>query len=194
MSNQKYNIIYADPAWTYLDPKGTKGAAAKYDLMSTEDIKNLPVKDISADDCVLFMWAVMPQLQEALDVMKAWGFTYKTCGFTWVKKTKNNKWFFGMGNYTRSNAELCLIGTKGKIKRKRGNISSVICTKIQEHSKKPDIVREKIVDLFGNLPRIELFARQVPKGWHVWGNDSEINMWEEYSIKKKKNNLKKFLI
>jgi len=170
---KKYNIIYADPAWSYRDKAlaGNRGAESKYQVMSVDEIKKLPVETITHDDCILFMWATFPNLREALDVIDAWGFDYKTVGFTWVKKTKNGHNFMGMGNYTRSNAEVCLIARKGKIKRIDAGIRQIIESIPERHSKKPDIVRDKIVDLVGELPRVELFARNETDGWDVWGNE-----------------------
>lgn len=174
--NKKYNIIYADPPWSYRDKAlaGNRGACCKYPVMSIEDICNLNVKEIAADNCVLFMWVTMPKLNECFDVIKSWGFEYKTCAFTWVKKNKkSDSWFWGMGRWTRANAELCLLATKGKPTRVSAKVHSIIDTPIEEHSKKPDIVRDKIVELCGDLPRIELFARQKAEGWDVWGNEVE---------------------
>lgn len=171
---KKYNIIYADPPWSYNDKAlaGNRGACCKYSVMTTEDIANLPIKEMSADDCILFMWVTMPKLNEVFDVIKSWGFEYKTCGFTWVKRNKkSNSWFWGMGRWTRANAELCLIATKGKPKRQSASINQIIDTPIEQHSKKPDIVRDKIVELCGDLPRVELFARQKHEGWDSWGNE-----------------------
>jgi len=116
----------------------------------------------------------MPKLNEVFDVIKNWGFEYKTVAFTWVKKNKKSKgWFWGMGRWTRANAELCLLATKGNPKRINAGIHSIIDTPVQAHSQKPDIVRDKIIELVGDLPRIELFARQKTKGWDVWGNEIE---------------------
>lgn len=172
--NKKYQIVYADPPWSYNDKAsaGKRGASFKYPTQEKEWLRKLPVPLLADTDCVLFLWVTMPLLDEGLELIKAWGFEYKTVAFTWVKKNKKaDSWFFGMGNWTRSNSELCLIGIKGKIKRKSAGISSVVATPIQEHSKKPDCVREKIVELMGDLPRIELFARQKTNGWDVWGNE-----------------------
>ena len=172
---KKYNIIYADPPWSYKDKcnAGKRGAGYKYPTQGIDWIKNLPVQNICADDCFLFLWVTMPLLQEGLDTIKAWGFQYKTCAFTWVKKNKNkDSWFWGMGNFTRSNAELCLLGVKGKPKRVSAYVHSVVDTPIEGHSVKPATVRDRIVELCGDLPRIELFARTYPSCyWHVWGND-----------------------
>ena len=108
----------------------------------------------------------------ALKVIKEWGFEYKTCGFSWVKKNKKaDSLFWGMGYYTRSNNEICLLATKGKPKRVSSGVHQVVIDKIREHSRKPDCVRDRIVKLCGDLPRIELFARQKTPGWDVWGNE-----------------------
>tara|TARA_R110000765_G_scaffold353808_2_gene443733 strand:- start:37 stop:633 length:597 start_codon:yes stop_codon:yes gene_type:complete len=174
--NKKYNIIYADPCWSYKDKakSGKRGADFKYKTQSDLWIKTLPIQDISEDDCLLFMWVTMPFLKVGLEVIESWGFEYKTCGFNWVKKNKiSDSWFWGMGNWTRSNSELCLLGVKGKPKRVSASVHSVIDTRIEHHSKKPDCVRDKIVELCGDLPRIELFARQKVEGWDSWGNEFE---------------------
>ena len=175
-TDKKYQIIYADPAWSYRDKAlaGNRGAGCKYDVMNIEDICNLPIKNISADDCVLFMWVTMPKLNECFDVIKAWGFDYKTCAFTWVKKNrKSDSLFWGMGRWTRANAELCLLATKGNPKRADAGVHSVIISPIEEHSKKPPETRDRIVRLLngGGLSKIELFARQVTDGWDCWGNE-----------------------
>ena len=170
----KYNIIYADPPWSYQDMAlaGNRGACCKYSVMSIKDICDLPIHNIADDNCILFMWVTMPILNECFDVIKAWGFKYKTCAFTWVKKNKKSEsWFWGMGSWTRSNAEICLLATKGKPQRMSASVHQIIDTPIEKHSKKPDIVRDKIVELCGDLPRVELFARQPTEGWAVWGNE-----------------------
>lgn len=114
----------------------------------------------------------MPKLNEVFEVIKNWGFVFKTCGFTWIKKNKKaNTNFMGMGRWTRANAELCLIVTKGKPQRVSAGVHSVVESPIEGHSKKPDVVRDKIVELCGDLPRIELFARQKVDGWDCIGND-----------------------
>jgi N6-adenosine-specific RNA methylase IME4 len=176
LPNKKYQIIYADPPWSYRDKAkaGNRGACFKYNTQSKEWIDNLPVKDISDDNCILFLWVTMPKLNECWDLIKLWGFDYKTVGFTWVKRNKvAPSWFWGMGRWTRANAELCLIATKGKPKRINAGIHSVVDTSIEQHSKKPAEVRNRIVELIGDLPRIELFARQKTDGWDVWGDEIE---------------------
>jgi len=171
-SGKKYNIIYADPPWSYNDKAlaGNRGAGCKYDLMSLEELKNLPLENICNDDCILFMWATFPQLSEALQLIKSWGFKYKTVGFVWIKKNKDLSNFTGMGWYTRSNAEIVLIARKGKIKIKNHSVNQVIETIRESHSKKPGGVRDRIVKLCGDLPRIELFSRQEIYGWDSFGN------------------------
>jgi N6-adenosine-specific RNA methylase IME4 len=170
----KYNIIYSDPPWTYRDKasSGKRGVHYKYDLMTLQDIKSLPVSQISADNSILFLWVTFPLLKEGLEVIESWGFKYKTIGFNWVKKnTKTDSLFFGMGNFTRSGSELCLIGTKGKPKRVNASIYSSVVEPIRKHSQKPDQVRDNIVKLMGDLPRVELFAREAHEGWDVIGNE-----------------------
>lgn len=145
-----------------------------YGAMNIEDIKNIPVNEIADDDCILFMWATFPKLQEALDVINAWGFQYKTNAFTWVKKNKKaDSLFWGMGRWTRSNAEICLLAVKGSPKRLDMGVHSVIYAPIDKHSKKPQETRDRIIRLVGDIPKVELFAREVPEGWDVWGNEVE---------------------
>jgi hypothetical protein len=171
---KKFNIIYADPAWSYQDKSCSGNASDQYQTMSIEDICNLPVKDIADKDCVLFLWATYPLLPEALKVIEAWGFKYKSIAFQWVKlNKKNGKPFYGLGRWTRGNTEPCLIATKGKPSRVSYSVFQLIQTPIERHSKKPDIVRDKIVQLMGDLPRIELFARNKVEKWSAWGNEIE---------------------
>lgn len=183
---KKYQIIYADPPWSYrdytsketaeknLNSNSKRSVVMKYDLMTIEEIKNLPVKDLADENCILFLWVTMPKLNEIFPIIDSWGFKYSTCGFVWIKKNKKSGGnFWGMGRWTRSNAELCLIGIKGKPQRLSASIHSVVESAIEEHSKKPHIIRDKIVELCGDLPRIELFAREKTEGWDVWGNEVE---------------------
>lgn len=140
--------------------------------MDILDIKELPIKKITENNCMLFLWVTFPNLQEGLDTIKAWGFTYKTLGFSWIKTNrKNGKPFFGIGYYTKSNCEVCLIGVKGKPIKQSNSVSSVIISPREEHSKKPAEARNKIVDLCGDVSRIELFARQIVDGWDCWGKE-----------------------
>jgi len=175
--NKKYQIIYCDPPWGFrgYDLKSeARYVGNKYAVMNLEDIQNLPINSIADDDCILFLWVTMPKLNECWELIKKWGFEYKTVAFTWVKRNKKSpSWFWGMGRWTRANAELCLLATKGKPKRINAGIHSVVDTPIRAHSQKPDEVRERIVRLVGDLPRIELFAREKTPGWDVWGNEVE---------------------
>ncbi len=182
---KKYNIIYADPAWSYDDKSLNRGGAERhYRTMSIEDIKDIPVDYIAATNSTLFLWATFPKLQEALDTIKAWGFQFKTLAFVWIKTNKRTNpdqiaflpaesfdTFMGMGRWTRSNAEICLLATKGKPKRINCDVHSVIYAPIDKHSKKPRETRDRIVRLLGDLPRVEMFARQNTPGWDTWGNE-----------------------
>lgn len=184
-TQNKYNIIYADPAWSYKNwsVKGAKWSSAinHYALMDKKTIQQLPIPAIADKDCILFLWVTFPCLEEGLELIKAWGFRYKTCGFCWIKQNKiSDGLYVGMGYWTRANAEICLIATKGKIKRINKSVRQVIMSRIREHSRKPDEARQRIVDLVGDLPRIELFARQQFPGWDCWGN--EINETEGEKI------------
>ena len=142
--------------------------------MKLEEICALPVAEIAAPDSVLFLWATFPMLAEALRVISAWGFKYKTVAFVWLKLNKKSlSWFYGMGFWTRSNAEICLFATKGHPKRQSKSVHQLIISPVEAHSKKPDITRDKITELMGEFPRVELFARQPTPGWDVWGNEVE---------------------
>ena len=192
--NKKYNIIYADPPWTFktYSEKGKekKSPELHYSCMHIEDIYNLPIQSIAEDNSVLFLWVTNPLLEQGLECIKKWGFVYKTVGFSWYKKNKiASTMFFGLGYWTRANTEICLLATKGNPKRVDKGISQVIenldfnylyteqiFATIREHSRKPDEVREKIVKLCGDLPRIELFAREQFEGWDAWGNQIECSI------------------
>jgi len=175
LPDKLYNIILADPAWSYRDkrdkhPRLCGGASVHYNTMTVDDIKNLPVNKIADKNCMLFLWVTFPNLREGLEVMKVWGFDYRTLGFSWIKlNKKNGKPFFGIGYYTKSNCEVCLIGVKGKPIVASNFVSSVVMSPREKHSKKPDVVRDKIVQLCGDIPRIELFARERAEGWDSWG-------------------------
>jgi len=192
---EKYQIIYADPPWRFknwsmseLAKRGEKWARkngrSPYNVMDNEDIYKLPIKDLADKNCILFLWATYPKLQEALETIKFWGFIYKTVAFTWVKQNKvADGWHFGLGYWTRGNPEICLLGTKGKPKRIDCNVANLTISHLQEHSKKPDIIRNKIVQLMGDLPRIELFARTKVKGWDSIGYDVDgMNLSESIKL------------
>ena len=176
---KKYQIIYADPPWRYKDKLGSHSAKMgaceyHYKTMSIEDICNLKINDIADKNCILFLWATMPKLQEAFKVIKAWGFKHKTTGFTWIKlNPKAGTIFKGIGRWVQGNAELVLLCTKGRPKRISKSVSQIVMAKRGKHSVKPNEVRKRIVQLMGDLPRIELFAREKTPGWDVWGNEVE---------------------
>ncbi|AGH44489.1 MT-A70 family methyltransferase [Paraglaciecola psychrophila] len=175
--DKKYDVIYADPAWSYTDKcnSGKRGAGFKYPCMNLSDLMQLPVKRLAADNCFLFMWHVGPMPLEALKLVEAWGFTFKNMkAFTWVKKTKNGLDHFGMGNYTRANSEDCLIAVKGRPKRVDASVRQIVKAAKRAHSQKPDEVRDRIVKLAGDDKNfIELFARHEHKLWDCWGNEIE---------------------
>lgn len=173
MRSKRYNIIYADPPWSFnFHKRGLKDKSHLYQTMKAQDIVGLPIKELVSDDCVLFLWVMNSEIPLALDVIDSWGFKYKTVAFTWVKTTKNT-YHFGGGNWTRSNPEICLLATKGKPKRMSASVRNLCISPLREHSRKPDEVRDAIVQLCGDLPRVELFARQQHPGWDVWGNEVE---------------------
>ena len=165
-------MIYADPPWQYRNNKGQGVAENHYNTMSMDELRALPVADLAAKDCALFLWVTMPMLFEAQKVLDAWNFRYKTVAFVWVKQNrKGSGIFWGMGYWTRANAEICLLATKGHPKRQARNIHQVIISPVEEHSKKPEEARRRIEALMGDVPKIELFARRTSPGWDVWGNE-----------------------
>ena len=173
VDGKKYTVIYADPPWRY-DQKSLQGAAEKhYSTMSIEELCALPVEYLAAKDCALFLWTTFPMIPEALRLIEAWGFKYRTAAFVWLKQNrKNHGWFYGLGFWTRGNAELCLFAKRGRPKRNSASVHQLIIKPIEQHSKKPDETRDRIVMLMGDVPRIELFARQKTEGWDVWGNEA----------------------
>lgn len=178
---KKYQIIYADPPWAYNSKRSnyidnSSGETIRhYDTLTIEELKSMPIGDIIDKNCMLFLWATFPQMQEALDLIKSWGFVYKTVAFSWVKTTKDGtNLLLELVIIQEIMLKYCLLGVKGKPLKQVGNMSSVVISPREEHSKKPDLVREKIVELCGDVPRIELFARKQTKGWDTWGNEVEI--------------------
>jgi len=172
--DSKYQIIYADPPWNF-NFKNRKGLStvakeALYETMKPQDVLVLPVHNITENNCALFLWVMDSQIQLGLDVIRAWGFEYKTVAFTWVKLAKT-KYHFGGGNWTRSNPEQCLLATKGNIKRMSASVRQLVIEPRREHSRKPDRIRNDIIELVGDLSRIELFARENTEGWDVWGDE-----------------------
>lgn len=193
LKKNAYNIIYADPPWrfeTYSEEGKDRSAEKHYHCMSFEDICKLPVQDLAADDCTLLMWVTDPMLDKGLELMREWGFKFVTVGFYWGKTNKMNvgslkkvksleelenwvsdQFFTGMGYWTRANPEICLLGTKGKPKRLSKSVRRLIVSQRREHSRKPDCTYERIIDLLGDLPRVELFCRSAPAGWDTFGNE-----------------------
>lgn len=180
----KFDILYSDPPWRYAD-KGCNGAAEKqYSTMTLAEIKALPVKDIASDNCVLFMWATWPLLPLQLPVISAWGFDYKSVAFVWLKCNRQKgeadqmrmfpdqqlDHFYGLGRWTRGNTEMCLLATRGKPKRASKDVDQVIYAPVGRHSEKPAEARQRIVQLMGDRPRLEMFARRVAPGWQCAGN------------------------
>ncbi len=182
LPRKKYGVIYADPPWEYTLTGGVKNsrglAKTHYNTMTLTEICALPVQNITQKGgAICFLWATFPMIGEALRVMEAWGFTYKTAAFVWAKTyAKSGKLFWGMGQYTRANAEVCLLGItpgfKAKERIKSHRVHQIIEAPFEGHSRKPDAVRRRIVELLGDVPRIELFARQRAEGWDAWGDEA----------------------
>lgn len=178
-----FKAIYADPPWhfeTRSDVCDQRGPGGHYSTMRLAEIESLPVGDLAANDCVLFMWATWPMLPQALALIETWGFVYKTCGFDWMKAddrqpdmfTDSVKVQVGMGYWTRANSEPCLLATRGKPKRLNADVRMGIIEPRREHSRKPDCVPGRIERLVEG-PYLELFARTQRPGWTVWGNQTD---------------------
>jgi len=183
LPNKKYNIIYADPAWKYNDkrngegknnPNGAGGALKHYKCMDIEEIKSLRVPEITDENCMLFLWATSPFMKAAIEVIESWGFKFITIPFVWIKMRNDmsEPRKDGIGNYTLNNAEYVLLGRKGKYWRNSTKVKQILLNPKMGHSKKPEEIRKRIEELCGDLPRIELFARDKAEGWDVWGNEA----------------------
>lgn len=185
---QKYGAILADPPWAF---KAWSGytiptrvdqrwdlAANHYPPMLIDDICRLPVSDYVNDDCALFCWVTWPTLLDGLRAIEAWGFTYKTCAFCWVKGNTlplfpdDFKDKMGLGYWTRANSEVCLLATRGSPKRSNADVRQVIQAPLREHSRKPDEIYTRIERLVAG-PYLEIFARQRWPGWDQWGNETD---------------------
>ena len=169
-----FGCIYADPPWafrTWSGKKHTPHRTANDHYMTTETtaLQDIPVAEIAAKDCALFMWVVDSHIAEAIDLGRAWGFEFKTRAFTWRKLTAGGKARIGMGYWTRKQTELCFLFTKGKVKRKDMGVREIIDAPRREHSRKPDETYDRIERLVDG-PYLELFARQAWPGWQAWGN------------------------
>lgn len=186
--NKKYKIIYADPPWQYSSKElygdkicGYKNGHRKrfadlkriYNIMSLEEIKSLNIKTIIDKDCALFLWVTDSHLKEGLSIIDYWGFKYKTIAFVWLKKYKTGTTVFNFAPWTLKSTEICLLGTRGKMSqyKKSNNVKQLVIAERTKHSKKPNEVRNRIIELFGDLPKIELFARYRAEGWDTWGNE-----------------------
>ena len=168
-----YDIIHADPPWSFENwsEKGEdRNASQHYDTMGWKDIAALPGGELASGSCACFLWCVDPLLDKGFDVLRAWGFRFVTVAFTWAKQTSTgNAWHMGTGYYTRANPETCLLGMIGSLERQSAAVRQLIVEPVREHSRKPDRVANDIVQLFGDLPRVELFARTARPGWASWG-------------------------
>lgn len=176
---KKYQIIYADPPWRMKEPHKEYGTP--YGSMSNDEIISLSVKDIADKNCALFLWTISSKLDVAMEVCRAWGFEYKTIGFTWIKTSRAT----GIPNcrlasYTLSATEVCILAMRGRVPKQSYKVRQVLLSPREKHSKKPDEIRNRIVELFGDLPRIELFAREKSEGWDVWGDEVESNVKLDY--------------
>lgn len=172
-----HRVILADPPWRFenwSEAGEGRNPNQHYDCMSIADIKALPVGHLAARDCVLFCWVIDPLLPEALDVIRHWGFTYVTVGFTWAKQNRSGEgWFMGTGYYTRANPEVCLIARMGApgLPKSRG-VRQLVVEPVRAHSRKPDRIHADIEAMFDG-PYLELFARAPRAGWTVWGNQTD---------------------
>ncbi|MBE6822641.1 MAG: modification methylase [Ruminococcaceae bacterium] len=196
LPNKKYDIIYADPPWDYngkmqYDKSSIKtenvgfkknifisSAAFKYPTLKLKELKELDVKSIAADDCLLFMWTTGPQMANAVELGQAWGFEYKTVAFVWDKMVHNP------GRYTLSQTEFCLVFKRGRIPTPRGarNIRQLVQVPRGKHSEKPEHVIDGITKMFPKQRKIELFARKNYNGWDNWGleiPDSKIDIFSQ---------------
>lgn len=179
---RKYRVIYVDPAWKFGNRNTggsmTSSAESKYTVTSVADMAALPVAQLADEHCLLVMWWVGAMPQEAIDLCRAWGFRLVNMnGFVWRKLTKTGIPFFGMGFATRASSESALIGVRGKLGEliKDHSVRAVIEAKVGRHSEKPYAFREAIEKLCGDVPRVELFARDAADGWDCWGNQAPID-------------------
>ncbi len=179
-----FGAILADPPWGFEVWSGpekkvaSRGTVAPYQTMEMADIAALPIAELGAENCVLFMWCVWPTLPEAIGVIENWGFKYKTCAFAWLKADPYRLWaldedvHMGLGYWTRANSEVCLLATRGKPKRRDNSVRQGIIAPKRQHSRKPDGIHERIERLVAG-PYLELFARQQRPNWTVWGNETD---------------------
>lgn len=181
---KRYSVIYADPPWRFnnYSAKGEgRNAVAHYPCMAFRDLFALPIGAAARDDCVLFLWATDPLLPQALELISAWGFAYKTVGFYWAKLNKSaspasfgpGDFFTGLGYWSRANVEQCLLATRGRPRRLAKDVKRLVVAPRREHSRKPEEVYERIERLTAG-PYLELFARESRPGWDSWGHQSDL--------------------
>ena len=181
-TDKKYQIIYADPPWKYGSKKYQDGnrdfdklEKNHYQTMTISELKKLPIENILDKDAICFIWVTDSHLKEGIEVIESWGFKYKTIAFNWIKYYESGQECVNFAPWTLKSWEICLLGTKGTMGKykKANNIRGLLKEIRTEHSKKPDKARKRIEQLFGDIPRIELFARQKTQGWDYWGNEVE---------------------
>lgn len=178
---KKYKIIYADPPWKYervkqyQDNKRRFENLKPYSVMSMEAMCALPIRNVIDDNCACFLWTTDSHLKEGIELLEAWGFRYKTVAFNWIKKTNKGRVFVNFAPWTLKSSELCLLGTKGTMSKykKSNNVRQLIEAERTVHSKKPVEAIKRIEELFGNIPRLEMFCRFPREGWDVWGDEVE---------------------
>lgn len=179
-TDKKYNIIYADPPWKYGSKQPFRSGGVRfhkleeeYPTVSTDEMCKWDIGRIADNDCALFMWTTDSHVEDAIQLMKSWGFKYVTIAFVWVKQTKNGNQVSNLGAWTMKNCEICLFGTRGAMKKykKSNSVQQLLYAERTKHSRKPDEARKRIEQLFGDIPKIELFAREYADGWDCWGNE-----------------------
>ena len=184
-----FNVILADPPWDFRQKLGSRGADKKYSTIPDKALMDLDVGSLGAANCTLFLWTTASHLPVAINLMEKWGFKYNTVAFTWVKTKKNSplEYSMGMGFSTRSNAEFCLLGKRGSLERKDKAVHSIVAEPRGPHSAKPEAVREGIERLYGDVPRLELFARYCRAGWVQTGFEMDgrdisdfISFWKDW--------------
>jgi len=176
---KKYKVILIDPPWRYDNQTfgGRKGKSPlsrysvdlRYPSMKLEEIKNLNIAKLADKDCALCLWVTAPMLDVGIECIKRWGWTYKTILFCWIKKTKYGKDRYNLGYWSLGNIELVLLGTRGSPKRQKKNVKQLVRAEVTKHSHKPEEVRKRIEELFGDVPRIEVFATEKVEGWDAIG-------------------------
>jgi N6-adenosine-specific RNA methylase IME4 len=182
-SGNRFSVIYADPAWPWETWGGASGKVRSspdnhYGTSAIDEIKALPVERLATDDCALLLWGTYPWLPQVIEVIEAWGFVFKTAGFLWIKTTKaaevvtldGDGLHWGMGYFTRSNAEYCLLATRGSPKRIAEDVHQIILAPVGEHSAKPEEAARRIERLFAG-PYLELYARRPRENWTYWGDE-----------------------